>query len=287
MDWTDTSGTNLNLDQAPVVGRSYGVCAIFVATSSCDAQEIFTICGCLVRGINRISGFSCCPDDESDKVLVVPVKELCVGRKITLFLCAVYGASASAEDLTLSVGHQFNSDFEIVAATGDPPGVTRVTGLPGDPIAIADSTNLGLALDFVFNGRQDQRIGFYLSQSRTEFEDNAGLVDRDLDVTHVHFTAMSYYPRSRFEPFVIAGVGAAFFAPRDAALRDITRLSAQLGVGSNYRMSDSLLLRFDLRWVPTFFNGNSTLFCDGECAVSLRSESYSQFQANAGLMVRF
>ena len=198
-----------------------------------------------------------------------------------------YSLPSLATDITLLTGYQFNSDFEIVSANKLPPDVEPSTGEPGDDVELEDGAAFSLAVDFVFQQQQTKRIGFYVSYQQTEFDNNAGLSDRDMDVTHVHFTAMSYYPQGRLEPFVMAGLGAGFFSPKDSSLKDETKFSAQVGAGTNYRFTDALLLRLDLRWLGTFFNSSSSAFCSGGCTIAVNSETYSQVQANLGLMYRF
>ena len=208
-------------------------------------------------------------------------------RYLTLLVFFIYGLPAMATDVTILGGYQFNADFEINTFDQQPPEIESSTGTPGDDVELDDSAAFGLAVDFVFKENQNQRIGFYVSHAQTEFQDNAGLANRDMDITHVHFTAMSYYPDGRLEPFVMAGVGAGFFNPKDSTLKDVTKFSAQIGAGTNYKITEHLLLRFDVRWLPTFFNGSSSGFCSGGCTIRLSSDTYSQVQANAGLMFRF
>ena len=98
---------------------------------------------------------------------------------------------------------------------------------------------------------------------------------------------MSYYPDGNMEPFVLAGVGAGIFNPKDSTLKEVTKISAQLAAGFNYKLFEHLLLRFDVRWLPTFFNGSSSAFCNGGCTIAISSSTYDQIQANAGLMFRF
>jgi opacity protein-like surface antigen len=210
-----------------------------------------------------------------------------VFRFSVLLALLTYCLPSLATDVTLLTGYQFNSDFEIVSANKLPPVTEPDTGEPGDDVELEDGAAFSLAVDFVFEQQQTKRIGFYISYEQTEFDDNAGLSDRDMDVTHVHFTAMSYYPQGRLEPFVMAGLGAGFFSPKDSTLKDETKFSAQVGTGTNYRFTDNLLLRLDVRWLGTFFNSSSSAFCSGGCTIAVSSETYSQVQANLGLMYRF
>ena len=108
-----------------------------------------------------------------------------------------------------------------------------------------------------------------------------------MDVTHVHFTSMAYYPTGNWEPFVMAGLGAAHFSPSDSTLDDTTRFSMQIGGGTNYRLTDNFLLRLDVRWIGTFFNGSGSALCSGGCTIEVDSDVYSQVQGNLGLMYRF
>jgi len=195
-------------------------------------------------------------------------------------------AQAHATDVSLLLGYQFNSDFEI----GD--SISSVTtgqtlGEPGDDLALDGGVALSLAVDFVFNNNPNQRIGFFVTRQQAEFDSGSGLQDEDMDVTHLHFTAMNYYPSGNWEPFVLAGIGAGFFSPSDSSLRDVTKVSAQIGGGANYKITENLQLRFDARWIPTFFNGSSSGICSGGCTIELKSDVYSQYQANIGLMFRF
>jgi opacity protein-like surface antigen len=192
-----------------------------------------------------------------------------------------------ATDVTLLAGYQFNTDFEIRSLDSQPPTPSPANGEPGDDIELEDGAAFSLAVDFVFERQATKRIGFWISSQQAEFDSNAGLKNSDMDVTHLHFTAMSYYPKGNMEPFVLAGLGAGFFSPQDSTLGDETKFSAQIGAGTNYRISDSLLLRMDVRWLATFFDSSGSAFCSGGCTIALSSDTYSQVQANLGLMFRF
>lgn len=210
-----------------------------------------------------------------------------MARSSFLIVLLTFCLPALATDITLLTGYQFNTDFEIVSANALPPEQQPSTGEPGDDVELDDGAAFSLAVDFVFEQQQTKRIGFYVSHQQAQFDSNAGLSDRDMDVTHLHFTAMSYYPKGRMEPFVMAGLGAGFFSPKDSTLKDKTKFSAQIGAGTNYRFTDSLLLRMDVRWLGTFFDSNGAAFCSGGCVIAVSSDTYSQVQANIGLMYRF
>jgi hypothetical protein len=194
---------------------------------------------------------------------------------------------ASATDITIMAGYQFNTNFEISTVGQLPTVLSQEIGDPGDSVSLEEGPSFGLAVDFNIDKSPDQRIGFYISHHKTDFQENAGLLDSSMDITHVHFTGMNYYPKGKMEYYVLLGLGAGHYSPADKTLEDETRLSAQIGAGGNYKMSESLLLRMDVRWIPTFFNSSGAAFCNGGCTIQLTSGVYSQVQVNIGLLFRF
>ena len=205
---------------------------------------------------------------------------------ISILALLLGSTTAFAIDLTVLAGYQFNSDFEIGESEEAVPSPAS-QGAPGEDIQLASGEVFSVAVDFLFSNNPNQRIGFYATHHIVEFDSNAGLVDRGMDVTHVHFTAMNYYPNGKWEPFILAGLGAGYFSPEDKSLKNTTKLSGQIAAGTNYKITENLLLRFEARWIPTFFDGGSAGICSGGCTIVVKSDMYSQFQTNAGLQFRF
>jgi opacity protein-like surface antigen len=204
-------------------------------------------------------------------------------RITALFIVMLINASAFAVDFTLLGGQQFNGDFEV--AVTNSPSASSTT--PGEDIELDSGSVVGFALDFNYQGDPEQRVGLFVSHQQTNFDANAGLLDDELDVTHVHITFMRYYPNDKWEPFVLAGIGAALYSPEDSTLSDESQFSAQIAGGANYKLTDNLLLRFDARWLPTFFDSDGAIFCSGGCAIRIDSALFNHFQTNVGLMFRF
>jgi opacity protein-like surface antigen len=200
--------------------------------------------------------------------------------------CLLPGIQPYAADLTFLIGYQGNSDFELSDSI-DTLRPNQSIGESGDNLNLDGGLATSIAIDFLFNEQLNHRFGFYLSHHETGFEANAGLQDVDIDVIHLHFTAMNYYPRGRWEPFVAAGVGGGNFSPADKSLKDETVFSAQVAGGVNYKLTEAFLLRFEARWIGSFFNGGSAIFCSGGCTIAVKSNVYNQFQANIGFQYRF
>ena len=201
-------------------------------------------------------------------------------------LYLLQASQASAVDVTLLLGYQADGSFELSNSIENLPD-DPVLGESGDSLDLESGLAASLAVDFVFKDNVNQRLGFYISHHETQFDSQAGLENSDLGVTHLHFTAMNYYPSGKSEPFVAAGIGGGHFSVADRSLKDVTVFSAQIAGGTNYKLTDALLLRLEARWIGSFFNGSSAIFCSGGCAIAVKSDIYSQFQANIGLQYRF
>ncbi len=204
-----------------------------------------------------------------------------MSRYAFLTAAALLAMPVSATDVTATMGLQINRDMELAR------DVPAEVGEPGEAVSIDDAGVLGLAVDWIYRRDANKRFGVFFTHSQTDIGDRAGLTDAGLGVSHLHFTGTSYYPSGNWEPFVTAGIGAAFFSPNDNTLDNTTRISFNIGGGANYKFSEKLLLRLEARWIPTLFNGSAAGICSGGCTIAFQSDMYSQFQANIGLLLRF
>jgi hypothetical protein len=71
-------------------------------------------------------------------------------------------------------------------------------------------------------------------------------------------------------------------------LDDETRFSINIGLASAIELSEHVSFRIDSRLYGTFFNSDSSLFCDVEtCAVYISSDVWLQAEVSAGISYRF
>jgi opacity protein-like surface antigen len=87
---------------------------------------------------------------------------------------------------------------------------------------------------------------------------------------------------ARLRPFVLAGAGAAFFSSADLPVE--TKLSAGVGGGIKFFLSEFVGLRAQVRYRPVFLDADGDDFCDpfGFCQSSLQ-----RFDVAAGVSLRF
>lgn len=196
-----------------------------------------------------------------------------VGDYLKIAVIGLLPSAALAVDLTLLAGFQANSDFEDAET--------------GKNLGVEDGAVFAIAVDVPLRGSPTERLGFYLSHQQTRFASAAPLADRDMAITHLHFTAMSLWPSGRWEPFLLLGLGGAYFSPGDGALESKTFVSGQIAGGTNLKITERFLLRLGVRWLPTFFNGGGAVFCNGSCNIAVKSEIWNQGLVDVGLQFRF
>lgn len=192
-----------------------------------------------------------------------------------------------AAEIALLAGHQANASFNI-SAPNQWPSENLPEGQEGDSINLDEGGSWAVTINTDYNNNPNQKIGLYYSQHDSRFGAVAGLADPALDVSFLHFTGTNIYPQGdRLSYFVTAGLGAAFYMSEDASLKDVTQFSFQVGAGANVSLAENLSLQMDARWLPTFFNSDTSIFCSGGCTISVSSDMFSHFQLNAGVLLRF
>jgi opacity protein-like surface antigen len=77
-------------------------------------------------------------------------------------------------------------------------------------------------------------------------------------------------------------------APKSAGYDSVTKFSLGLGGGAKILITDHIGLRLEGRWFGTFFDGSGSAFCtSGQCLINVQGDVFSQFVANAGIVIGF
>ncbi len=103
----------------------------------------------------------------------------------------------------------------------------------------------------------------------------------------LHFTGSKLYPMDTWENFATAGIGATLLEPDDLTLQSSTEFSINVAGGTQYKVSDSLLIRFEARWLPLISSTDVAGICGRSCVIAFDSSIYNQFQLSAGFSLRF
>lgn len=209
-----------------------------------------------------------------------------LGRAVLAASLISCSAMTNATELSVLGGFQFNSDL-IVAEDAGAEALQTTSAQPGSDISVDNGAHVALAIDFATLPDPTDRIGLYLSRHETEIGATAGLSDGDMTVTHIHFTGSKLYPMGAWENFATAGIGATLLEPNDITLQSSTEFSINVGGGTQYKVSDSLLIRFEARWLPIIGSTNVAGICGRSCVIAFDSSIYNQFQLSAGFSLRF
>jgi opacity protein-like surface antigen len=157
---------------------------------------------------------------------------------------------------------------------------------PGiEDLEIAGSFTWGLTATRFFSGHLGAEVSWTRQDSALALETRDGeaeLFDVDLSLLHGSVVYRFGSRHARFAPFVTAGLGAAFLSAPD--LEGETKFAWTLGAGMRWSASERMMVRAQVRYVPTMLNDSSSDFCDpfGFCQGTLH-----QFELVGGVAFRF
>ena len=159
---------------------------------------------------------------------------------------------------------------------------------------LENSPSYGLILNFPSRGNTEWEI--YYSKQSTEV-DVAGFVPSedalDMDVEYLQVGGTYLFEQSTNTlPYFVATAGISRMEPSGANTKSDTFFSASVGGGWKYFPASRVGLRLDGRFIGTFVDSNSRIFCQsgpagGECAVSTSGKLLFQFELQAGVVFRF
>ena len=203
---------------------------------------------------------------------------------ITIVICSVLLATimmpASGQDLNIEVtpliGYRFAGEF---AATDAEIHNT---------IELSEEVSFGLITAWsVDRARQGEVLISHYNSTFSESADFSAS-NTDLAITYAHLGGNVPINNDLLPLKVTGGLGLTYLSPKASQLDDETRFSINIGLASAIELSEHVSFRIDSRLYGTFFNSDSSLFCDVEtCAVYISSDVWLQAEVSAGISYRF
>jgi opacity protein-like surface antigen len=188
-------------------------------------------------------------------------------------------------------------DFEITPFAGYTWGGEFNDSVTGATLKVDETSNYGIMLDInlVDNNQEGQsQIELYFSRQATQLRTDTGtftgnpLFNLDIEYYHIGGTYCIDSDSGKVIPFVVGTLGVTHMVPQGPGLDDLTKFSLSLGGGVKLFATDRIGLRLEGRWLGTLFNGSGSAFCtSGTCAINVQGDVFSQFVANAGLIIAF
>lgn len=196
----------------------------------------------------------------------------------SLFFTAVIwsGVAWSETEFIPFSGYRLSGEFEVVAT--------------GARVEAGDSNSIGFVINVDEKPGASYEFLFSKQSSKLQSVVNTPNVDSfDIDIEYFHFGGILLKPVNQYmHSFFGAGLGLTHFSPGLSSLSSETELSLSLTTGYKYTLSKHLGFRFGLRAYGTLVDSNTAIFCsEGTCSIRFTSDLYTQFEANAGLIIRF
>jgi len=219
-------------------------------------------------------------------------------RKTVLMMAAValMAVSASAQPRRVEVSATAGWTFsDGVTGQGVPvPGVGVF-----DRIDPKDAFSWGARLGFLVD--ENMEVGFLYNQQSTTLEIGGTttfeLGDMKVHNYHGYFAYNFGEPDALARPYVLGGLGATQFGSVGVSAggvqRDIggtTKFSPTMGVGLKLAPSQTLGLRLEARWVPTYVKSDAVgWWCDPfwGCYVVSNAQYANQFELAGGITLGF
>lgn len=203
-----------------------------------------------------------------------------------IFLSILHFSVANAEDsvngiqLTPFAGYRFGGEFE-----------DKETD---ETFELDDDASFGLIFNYPYTDYTEWEL--YYSQQSTSV-DAAGFAitdDRfDLDIDYLQIGGTYLFEQTSLAvPYFVATVGVTKIDPDLEGTSSDNFLSFGVGGGWKFFPASRVGLRLDGRFLGTFIDSDSDIFCQsgqagGSCRVALKGDLLYQFEMQAGLIVRF
>jgi opacity protein-like surface antigen len=176
--------------------------------------------------------------------------------------------------VTPFVGQHFGTSFETEEDVG---------------VELSDDTSFGFLVSWDYDpGREGEVL---ISHSRQDLEISGLGLDQTFatDVTYAHFGGRVWYGlENAIQTSVSGGLGVSYFDSSDDVFDSELKVSAHLGLGAKYQVSEQVAIKADIRVFATFFDSDHSIYCvNGACLVNLQSEIYTQTEIAVGLEYRF
>jgi opacity protein-like surface antigen len=199
---------------------------------------------------------------------------------------------------TINLSEADARDVEITPFAGYTWGGQFTDSITDTTLNVDEGANYGVMVDINMEdtNQEDQaeraQVELYFSHQATSLRTDNGLFTGnplfDLHIDYYHIGGTYGEDYGRVWPFLVGTLGVTHMVPQGPGLDSLTKFSLSLGGGVKLFATDRVGLRLEGRWFGTLFNGSSSVFCsDGKCAINVQGDMFSQFVANAGIIITF
>ncbi len=198
-------------------------------------------------------------------------------------LCLPFTAMAQQDsasfELTPLLGYRFGGTFEIEESP--------------DSYDFEDSSSYGVIVNFPHRANTQWEVYYSRQSTDAEFSDPAAsnrLVDIDSHILQIGGTYQ--FEADKVLPYLAATIGGTHIEASANGSESDTFWSGSIGLGILVAPSARVGLRLEARGHVTFTNSSTDLLCVvspdlNACAIEVTGDVLTQFEAFAGVVVRF
>jgi len=160
-----------------------------------------------------------------------------------------------------------------------------------EKIQIQGGAQWGIMVDMAMDRRW--WIGLSFDTSTTPLQltrngDTQPLEDGDIRTGYLHFNLMYTYPKGKWEPYLMGGLGIINLNPTESDFNGKFRGSWQFAGGGRYFFAERFGVRAQARIRSSYTPNASQLFCElGFCGQPISSSWMWQGDGLLGLVIRF
>tara|TARA_B110000467_G_C18211079_1_gene417461 strand:- start:279 stop:926 length:648 start_codon:yes stop_codon:yes gene_type:complete len=196
---------------------------------------------------------------------------------LTLFISTpILAITTNNFEVTPLIGYRFGGDFD----------VTKDETI--SKVKLVEGISYGLLTAWSYDrSRQGELL---ITHYNTEFSQHSDFVpsNEKLGVTYAHIGGNVNISKNTIPLYITGGMGMTHFSPKGAQLDSETRFSMNIGLTSKIPLSEQLSFQFGGRIYGTFFNSDSSIFCEQtNCLISMSSDIWIQTEVTAGLSLAF
>ncbi|GAA0811381.1 outer membrane beta-barrel protein [Colwellia asteriadis] len=200
---------------------------------------------------------------------------------ITIAFSALLAAPAFAAqennfEMTPLIGYRFGGDFDVT-------NNSKTSNLK-----LIDEVSYGLLTAWKYDKfRQGE---FLISHYQTNFSQHSDFIpsNDELGITYAHLGGNVAISQGLVPMYVTGGLGLTYLSPQDSQLDSETRFSMNIGLMTKLPITDNVNFQLSGRVYGTFFNSDSSIFCDqNNCLISISSDIWVQSEVNAGISIAF
>ena len=193
-----------------------------------------------------------------------------------------YANKPAPIEVTPFAGYRFGGNFDI---KGEFYGMSNQQELK---VKIDDSSSYGVIIAWSYDNKRQGEL--LLSHYKSALSPASLLTPNtnDLSVTYLHIGGNVPLSNGLVPFWFSGGVGITHFSPDEQKLDDETKFSANIGVHSKFKLSNSIAIRLGARLYATFLDADSAMFCDdNSCKIAISSDIWTQSELSLGLTFTF